>query len=763
MPDRKIESVIEQTLDMAVGENAVDNIVGLPVIPWLSKAHSLVPPWWSFARDVYLRDFWKKSSHLGLMMYTAQTLLANTPMRVEAIDQSIVSHVEQAEMFSELLWKASEFGETLFAAKARFAEDYLSQDNGGFMEVIGDGEPDGPIIGPPLAVRHLDAQYCWRTRNQSFPVVYHDPNDGGKAYKLHSTRVIAMSQMSSTEVLRNGVGFCAVSRSLQFAQHLYDIYIYKQEKLGSRPISKLLVGAGFTGSHIMQAVKTANEVMMNANLSRYSKVVGMGSTDTAASLDTVDLNDFDPFDEQTSVTLAVYGLAASFGIPIQEVWPASSGRSSRAGDMQESRQRGKLPAEFNAQLSLQLTRKYLPPHLAVVADWRDDFQDERRAVNQDIRARNRERDRKNNSVTVRTAREHMVDVGDITRDQFVVMEQEEGRMEDGTSIGALFYSEDKPYVELLRFDGVDNPTAVRSNNKQEMLVKIDEQISAVHERMAKGPSPRNTKKLNLCLSALVWLRGEYEEFGLNPLPMELAVAAGVPELGDPNLQVQPGPGRGHVGERPPGQAALASQQAGEPASKPAGQQGRTPDESRPGTVEGGSKELVQKQVNASNLLEFLIAMESELAEEFRKDGADRSRIKEIAIGWLLFSYLEGIDKSEDDLTAKERKDLADAQEAFEDQLDTIMERHARGTDMDPTILRLTHQAAGLFWKGFTKADDQETKLTWVLGLTQKSCTDCSGAAGQTKTKAEWASSGILPQSGSLECSGINCQCSLDPE
>jgi hypothetical protein len=761
MPDRRVESVIQQTINFAVGENDVDDIVGLPIIPWLARAHALVPPWWSLARDAYLRDFWKRSSHLSLMMYTAQTLLANTPMRVEAKDTTIVSHVEQAEMFSELLWKASEFGETLFAAKARFAEDYLSQDNGGFMEVLGDGRADGPIVGPPLAVRHLDAQYCWRTRNPHFPVVYHDPNDGGKAYKLHATRVIPMSQMSSTEALMNGVGFSAVSRSLQFAQHLYDIYIYKQEKLGSRPISKLLVGSGFTGSHIMQAVKTANEVMSNANLSRYSKIVGIGSTDTAASLDTVDLNDFDPFDEQTSVTLAVYGLAAAFGIPIQEVWPASSGRSSRAGDMQESRQRGKLPAEFNAQLSLQLSRKYLPAHLRVVADWRDDYQDERRAVNQDIRARNRERDLGNESITIRGARQQMVEAGDITRDQFVAMEQGEGRLENGSTIAAIFYSESPPFSELLAFSGVPSPTAIRVNNKEEMLDKIDEQLAEVHERFAETPSHREIQKLNLCVDALTWLRGEYERFGVTMLPMEMAIAAGVPERGDPNLQVPPGPGRGHTGERTEGQAELA-ELAGQQAGEPASQQGRTPDESRPATVEGGSKELVQKQVNASNLLEFLIAMESELAEEFRKEGADRNRIKEIAIGWLLFAFLEGIDKSEDDLTAEERKDLADSQELFEDQLDTIMERHAKGAEMDPTIFRLTNQAANLFWTGFVKADDQGTELTWVIGLTKESCGDCQGANGQTKTKKEWAASGLLPQSSALACTGANCLCSLDP-
>jgi hypothetical protein len=517
----------------------------------------------------------------------------------------------------------------------------------------------------------------------------------------------------------------------------------------------------------MQAVKTANEVMSNANLSRYSKIVGIGSTDTTASLDAVDLNDFDPFDEQTSVTLAVYGLAAAFGVPIQEVWPASSGRASKAGDMQESRQRGKLPAEFNAQLSLQLSRKYLPPHLRVVADWRDDYQDERRAVNQDIRARNRERDLGDEAISIRAAREQMVEVGDITRDQFINMEQEDGRLENGSTIGAVFYSSDPPYSTLLKFEGVDNPTAVRVNEKEEMLDKIDEQLAEAHEMLAGTSSPREIKKLNLCVWALEWLRNEYNLHGIQPMPMEMAIAAGVPERGDPSIPMPAGPGRGHVGETTPEQEALRNQEdkpaseQGEQASKPAG---RTPDESREATVEGGKKEisdyraLLQKQVNDSQFLEFLIAMESEIMDEFRKDNVDRNRLKEIVIGWLLFAYLEGIDKTEDELTATEREELAKSQDAFLAQIDVIVERHEKGTDMEPTAFRLTNQAAALFWLGFVKAGDSGEELMWNVGQTKESCGDCSGAAGQVKTRAEWAKEGLLPQSGALECTGINCLC-----
>ncbi|MHC4413035.1 MAG: hypothetical protein ACYSW6_08725, partial [Planctomycetota bacterium] len=487
MADPKVLTAVEESIELSIGETPEGVDVGIPIIPFMASAASMVPPWWSFERDAYLRNFWKRSSHLAMMVYTGQNMLVNTPMAVLPKDPSIVSHSEQAEILTYLLMNVSEFGESLLVAKTRFVEDYLTQDNGGFMEVIGPGDPIGPIEGIPESVKHLDARFCWRTGHPIYPVVYHDPHDGGKAYKLHRTRVIYMSQMTSSDATRNGVGYCAVSRSLQFAQHLYDIMVHKQEKLGSRPISQILVGSGFRGSHIMQAVVAANKAMNNQSLARYARVVGLGSDDVNAKLDAISLNTFDPFDEETSVTFAMYGLAAAFGIPIQEVWPTSGGKAGRGGDMQESRQRGKLPAEFHSELDQQLGQKYLPPHLKMVSDWTDDYQDEREAINEDIRARNRERDLGSESITVRIAREQMVDKGDLTRDQFKNMEMLDGRMENGSLISTLFYIEAPPYSDLLDL-GVDFPTSVRINDKDEMLEKIGEQLGKAFQEYAKTKS-----------------------------------------------------------------------------------------------------------------------------------------------------------------------------------------------------------------------------------------------------------------------------------
>lgn len=563
MPTAKITQLIDQSMSTAIGEHIADETIGFPILQWMARTNEELPPWWSFSRDADLRKLWKKSSHLSMIMYTAQTILVGTPLRIEAKDPSITSHVDQASFLTDVLMNVSEFGQSFYVARRKFIEDYLGTDNGGFMEVIGDGSPDGPIEGFPLAVRHLDSQYCWRTSNREYPVVYHDPYDG-RAYKLHRSRVIYMSQMTSPITIMNGVGFSAVSRAAQVAQHLYDIYVYKQEKLGSRPISKILVGSGFKGAHIMRAVQAANVAMDNQGLSRYGRVVGIGTEETNASIDALDLNDFDPFEEETAVTLAVYGLVSAFGIPIQEVWPASAGRTGRSGDIQESRQRGKLPAEFHPELGLQIDQKYLPPYLRTVFDWRDDYQDERQGINRDIRARNRERDLDDGAVTVRIAREQMVETGDATRNQFATMELEAGRLEDGRPIAVLFYTNDAVISDILDL-GTDTPTDTLVNDRDTMISAISRQRALAHAALASTQANRTRSKLLQALAALDWLQGQYQASAIM-----VATSENAEELEEPGEEEEAPEGGGAEDE--------------EPNEDEGGRGPREPDEVREGTL-----------------------------------------------------------------------------------------------------------------------------------------------------------------------------------
>lgn len=505
----KIDSYINRTIRAATGTVSTDLLAGTPpsILQVLRQTNEIVPPWWSVSRDQALRQFWKSVSHLSMAVYNAQSLLTTIPIKIEALDSTNTRHVDMAEEYTYLLLMASEFGDTFINAKRKMVEDYLATDNGGFMEVIGDGEPDGPIIGPPLAVRHLDSLLCQRTSNKTYPVLYTDPATG-IMHKLHRSRVIYMSQMTSASAYKNGVGFCAVSRALQVAQNLYDIYIYKQEKLGSRPPNKILIGRGIQAQHIAQAMQMAQESMSNMGLTRYSRTVAIGSDNTDIDLKDIDLSSFDPFNEESSITLGMYAIASAFGLPIEELWPASA-RSGRDAGNQESRQRGKMTIEFNTEFEAHAGQKLLPPFLRFVHDWRDDQQDRQIAVNRDIRARNRQRDYEYGGIDVRTARQDMLAFQDITRDQFITMERESGRLEDGKPVSSLFYTSRPLTQAILNDPSVPFPTDILNNDKMAMLKWISERLAMVD--MALGMSERQSEKRELLdiRAALDWLEEQY--------------------------------------------------------------------------------------------------------------------------------------------------------------------------------------------------------------------------------------------------------------
>lgn len=76
----------------------------------MAVAGQLLPSWWSRARDLALRNFWKKVDTLAGAEYVMQSKISTIPIHVEARDKTIASHVKQAEQFTEILLNGSEYG-----------------------------------------------------------------------------------------------------------------------------------------------------------------------------------------------------------------------------------------------------------------------------------------------------------------------------------------------------------------------------------------------------------------------------------------------------------------------------------------------------------------------------------------------------------------------------------------------------------------------------------------------------------------------------
>ncbi|NIV29054.1 MAG: hypothetical protein GWN58_05955, partial [Anaerolineae bacterium] len=66
----------------------------------------------------------------------------------------------------------AEFGQGWGSLLSKTITDYLTQDKGAFWELIGGGDPDGPMEGLPVGVAHLDASLCQLTGDPVYPVLF---------------------------------------------------------------------------------------------------------------------------------------------------------------------------------------------------------------------------------------------------------------------------------------------------------------------------------------------------------------------------------------------------------------------------------------------------------------------------------------------------------------------------------------------------------------------------------------------------------------
>jgi len=560
-----VERIVSEATVLATGETRADGGgFGADFVGWMVKTGDLVPPWWSRSRDNRLTQVWKESNHLSLAVYNTQAKIVGIPPRIVPRDPSVTKHIEDAQTLEQRLFLSAEFGRGWDVMYSKFVECLITQDNGAFLEIIGDGDPAGPIIGAPISFRHLDSARCTRTADPIYPVIFMD--DAGHRFKLHWTRVIYSSQMPSAIKTMNGVGFCAVSRSVEIAQTLNDIVRYKQERLGSRPHNQIIVGKGITGQQIMLALRQVEEDLSNRGFARYGKTVAIGSENPAIDLKKIDLNHMEPFDEEISMNLGMFAISAAFGMDAEEIWPVSGQSSGKAeANIRRMRSRGRLPAQITNEIAAQINFKVIPRHLMMEFDFRDDEEDMQRANIKDIRGRNRERDLGTGAVNIRAARLKMITDGDLTRETFSSMELGDGRLPNGKSIGVLFFSNDPVHSRLLKF--LDNPLAIVDNifdmdeeNKMSYVndVKLDTVLSQIQrqrqivaEEWQNTSSSSKESRIEECFNALEWLEDQYNFAAgklLPPVPFQARRQR-------TDIRVVPAEASPPVGEQSPAQAA----------------------------------------------------------------------------------------------------------------------------------------------------------------------------------------------------------------
>jgi hypothetical protein len=509
---------------------------------WLASGTEVLPAWWSRRRDIELRKFWRSVDMLAGAVYALEAKMATIPFHIEPADYTIRSHIEQAERFEYMLKNASEWGHGWSAFYGKWTQDLLSQDNGAFGEIIGEGDPAGPIIGMPYAICSLDSARCTRTSSPEYPVVYAALD--GKRYKLHYTRVIFASLQPSPIAEMHDVGFCAVSKCVNVSQNLLDILVYNQEKLGSRPSRGLMVASGgLDADDIKAAFKLAAEQMDNQVLSRFSKTVVIGdATAMEGKVEMLDLASLpDGFDYETSTTLGMAAIALAFGVDARELWPMTSTGSTRADALiQHLKAQTKGIGHLLAIAEQAIFAKILPATLTAEFDYTDDAQDRQSAEIKKLRSDRHAIDLTAKTIDERTAREQMLSDEDLSQSQFEALELDAGRLDDGSPVLQVFF--DPEYASILNM-GIADPLDTEANDKKLMLPIIKDKRKEILMALGQLKNARPRNQLMTALGALKALEEWYDEVK-EPTPPQLqpfqdGVAEVPAESADDDIAVQP--------------------------------------------------------------------------------------------------------------------------------------------------------------------------------------------------------------------------------
>jgi len=468
-------------------------VSGINILAFLATGNTLMPPWWSKKRDVELRKFWKKSDHLSGTIWAVQSKMTAIPFKILPRDLSVQEHFPIAEYYTNLITDGSQFGEGWIDLYSKWLEDFFTQDNGAFIEIIGRGKKDGELEGVPITMASLDSARCRRTGNPKFPVVYE--SHGGKLYKFHHTRIAFASQMPSSAERMFGVGFCAVGRCINAAQNLIDIATFKQEKLGSRPNRQIIITqGGLDPADLKAAISEANMEMSNQGLTRYAKTIAAGSVNVPdAGIQVYDLANYDGFNEEDSVVLGMATVALAFGYDAQELFPVSKNAGKADAIIQHIKQRGKSPALVIGVMERLINRRFLPSYLKMVFDLQDDAEDRQAADVHSIRSTTRTRDIEILITDTRTERETMLNNGEITEAQFIQLELGDGRLKDGVSVESLFFSQDAEYKDFL--GNIDKESIESLEGGREKMLEI----------LSNSKSKRRKKKATNAIGAMEFL------------------------------------------------------------------------------------------------------------------------------------------------------------------------------------------------------------------------------------------------------------------
>jgi hypothetical protein len=280
--------------------------------------HSMLSPFGTQQREQDLRNLDRNDYQLAWSGAVAGLL-----NRWSATPWEIKGESESVQHYQSVLRNAH-FGAGWSTFVKMLMRDYLRQDRGGFIELIGAGEPDEEIVGPVVSIAYLDSLRCYPTGDPDYPVMYLSRK--GSVHQMHKSRIVQLLDMPDGDDLHPGYGRCALSRAITVVERELLLNKYVGTYLDDKPAPGLNIFKGITETQFREAYKRFLERQRTDTSAAFGEQINfftMGDGDI--DIQTLAFTQApEKFDFEKYVVIGINQLALALGVDKLDLWEITS-------------------------------------------------------------------------------------------------------------------------------------------------------------------------------------------------------------------------------------------------------------------------------------------------------------------------------------------------------------------------------------------------------------------------------------------------------
>ena len=270
----------------------------------------------------------------------------------------------------------AELGQGWGAFLWRIGQDFLNQDLGAWIEIVGRGAAHTPLKGEVLGIKSLDALRCYPTGDPEFPVWYlsHKTNS---LHKIHRSRVRRIVDNPSPDPDARGMGYCASSRVFAIQEVQALMHRYRYEQMNDQPPKGIVSISNVNHEQWRQMVHAYENDRISDNQSVFRNLMEVTGIDPSNPVK-VDVTPFstipDGFNYRESMEMDANLIALAIGEDPQEILPLTGrgiGSTATQSETLHKKAQGKTFGTFLSELERIFNIFILPPELELTFKQRD--------------------------------------------------------------------------------------------------------------------------------------------------------------------------------------------------------------------------------------------------------------------------------------------------------------------------------------------------------------------------------------------------------